>query len=67
VDEARGSVHDFEILRQGKIRLLPHILMIAGKGFQGIRAVHPLSLTPFKKPRNGGLTAEQKTFIAIPL
>jgi hypothetical protein len=62
INEAKGSIHDFEIFKQSKIRLLPDILMIADKGFQGICAIHSLSLTPIKKPRKGELTPEQKAF-----
>jgi len=62
VNEAKGSVHDFEIFKQSGIRLLDNILLIGDKGFQGICAFHALSLTPFKKPRKGELTPEQKAF-----
>jgi len=62
VNEDKGSVHDFEIFKQSGIHILDDILLIGDKGFQGICAVHPNSLTPFKKPRKGELTAEQKAF-----
>ena len=62
IHESKGSTHDFEIFKQGKIRLIPDILMVADKGFQGIGAIHSLSLTPFKKPRKGELSSEQKAF-----
>jgi hypothetical protein len=62
VDEAKGAVHDFEIFKQSGIHLLDDILLVGDKGFQGICAIHSLSLTPFKKPRKGELTAEQKSF-----
>ena len=62
VDEAKGSVHDFEIFKQSSIHILPDILLVADKGFQGICAVHALSLTPHKKPRKAQLTAKQKAF-----
>jgi hypothetical protein len=54
-------VHDFEIFKQSCIVWLSHILLLADKGFQGICEFHKFSFTPFKKPRNGQLTAEQKT------
>jgi hypothetical protein len=38
------------------------ILLAADKGYQGIEKLHALSLTPFKKPRKGELTPEQKVF-----
>jgi len=62
IDEAKGSVHDFELFKQSKIYLLDDILMIGDKGYQGIHSFHAFSLIPFKKPRNGELTEEQKEF-----
>ena len=60
--EAKGAVHDFEIFKQSGIQILKNILLLGDKGFQGICAIHPYSLTPFRKPRKGELTAEQKAF-----
>jgi hypothetical protein len=62
VEENKGSVHDFEIFKQSGVHLLDGILLVGDKGFQGICALHPFSLTPYKKPKNGMLTAEQKAF-----
>jgi len=42
--------------------MLEDILLVGDKGFQGICELHAYSLTPFKKPRNGELTSEQKAF-----
>ena len=39
-----------------------YILVLGDKGFQGICDIHTNSITPFKKPKNGELTAEQKLF-----
>ena len=62
VHEEKGSVHDFEIFKQSGIHVLDDILLVGDKGFQGICAIHPRSLTPYKKPRRGDLTPEQKAF-----
>ena len=62
MDEAKGSIHDFELFKQSRIHMLDGILLVGDKGFQGIRDIHVFSLTPFKKPRNGTLTAQQKAF-----
>ena len=62
ISEAKGSVHDFEMFKQSGIHLLDDILCIGDKGFQGIRAFHAFSVTPFKKPKGGKLTEEQKAF-----
>ena len=62
VYEGKGSVHDFELFKQGDIHIIDFILLVGDKGFQGICDVHFNSLIPFKKPRKGELAAEQKLF-----
>ena len=62
VSEAKGSVHDFEMFKQSGIHLLDDILGVGDKGFQGICNFHAFSVTPFKKPKGGKLTDEQKAF-----
>jgi hypothetical protein len=42
--------------------MLDDILLVCDKGFQGICGIHGFSVTPFKKPRKGELTADQKAF-----
>jgi hypothetical protein len=62
VIEAKGSVHDFQMFKQSGIHLLDDILCVGDKGFQGICKLHAFSVTPFKKPKAGELTDEQKVF-----
>jgi len=62
VYESKGAVHDFEIFKQSNIRILDDILLVGDKGFQGICTFHAFSMTPYKKPKNGKLTIEQKAF-----
>jgi len=62
ISEAVGSVHDFEMYKQSGIHMLDDILFVGDKGFQGICNFHAFSATPFKKPKGGELTEEQKQF-----
>jgi hypothetical protein len=62
VYEDKGSVHDFEMYKRGKIHINDWITLFADKGFQGIAELHWNSLTPFKKPKGGSLTDEQRKF-----
>jgi len=62
VSEAKGSIHDFNMFKQNGIHLLDDILCVGDKGFQGICDFHAFSVTPFKKPKKGELTVEQKAF-----
>ena len=60
--EAKGGVHDFTLFKESKIHIKEQILLIGDKGYQGIAHIHVNSMTPFKKPRKGQLTEEQKQF-----
>ena len=62
MNETKGSVHNFEIFKQGGIHFLDNILCVVDKGFQGIYNIHTFSVTPFKKPRDSKLTPIQKAF-----
>ena len=62
VSEAKGSVHDFEMYKLSGLRLNDDILFVGDSGFQGILDIHLFSVTPFKKPKGGELTDEQKAF-----
>ena len=55
-------MHDFELFKQSGVHMPDFILLIADKGYQGICEIHASSLIPFKKPRKGELTKEQKAF-----
>ena len=58
-----GSVHDFRIYKEQKGRDRFHgIPKKADGGYQGIAAYDRLAEIPFKKPRNGEPTAEQRAY-----
>jgi hypothetical protein len=50
------------MFKQSDIILFDDILCVGDKGFQGICDFHAFSVTPFKKPKGGELTADQKAF-----
>ena len=62
VHQSRGATHDLELFRRSKVRLHRFILFVGDKGYQGILDLHKYSLTPYKKPKGGKLTPEQKEF-----
>ena len=62
VHQAKGSVHDIELFRQSEVCLFRFILLVGDKGYQGICDLHENSLLPYKKPKGGKLTSEQKAF-----
>jgi hypothetical protein len=44
------------------VRFNRFILVVGDKGYQGICDLHENSMTPYKKPKGGTLTPEQKAF-----
>jgi hypothetical protein len=62
IHEGKGSVHDFELFKQSGIHLIDFIVLVGDKGFLGICDIHNNSVIPYKKPRNGELTPNQKLF-----
>jgi len=62
VHQGKGSVHDIELFRQSNVHINKFILVVGDKGYQGICEIHENSLTPYKKPKGGILTPEQKKF-----
>ena len=62
VHQGKGATHDMELFRQSGVHLFKFILLVGDKGYQGICDMHGNSITPYKKPKDGKLTAEQKAF-----
>lgn len=58
-----GKIHDFGIYKEQKNRdRFPGIPKKGDSGYQGIATYDSHAETPFKKPKNGELTDEQKVF-----
>ena len=57
-----GRIADIELSRRWPPRLAQADSCLADKGYQGLDKEHPNVVTPFKKPKNGQLTAEQRQF-----
>jgi hypothetical protein len=63
VDEAPGSVHDFELCKTTLVLVMVLTVMIlADSGCQGIQKHHEFSLIPIKKSKKKELTEEEKSF-----
>ena len=57
-----GSRHDFQIFKLSGVKINPETESIQDSGYQGIRAYHPNSYVPKKKPKNGELTQLAKDY-----
>ncbi|MCL2592769.1 MAG: transposase family protein [Defluviitaleaceae bacterium] len=65
VHQAKDSVHDLELFRCSEARLFRYILVIGDKGYQGIYELHENSITPYKKLKDGKLTASKRFLIFL--
>lgn len=61
ISECSGSVHDFQLFKNSKLRMPDWVLVVVDKGYYGILDMHTNTLIPKKKPRNGELSSSQKT------
>ncbi len=55
-----GKKHDFQLFKESRIELPPHVLLLADAGYQGLTAIHSNSQTPAKKTKLHPLDKEQK-------
>jgi len=63
VDEAPGSVHDFEICKTTLLQLMIlAVIIFADSGYQGIQKYHAFSLIPIKKSKKKELSEEEKAY-----
>ena len=57
-----GKEHDFQLFKRSKVKPLSLIEILADKGYQGIRKIHLLSYTPFKKTKKKPLSLREKEY-----
>lgn len=58
----KGARHDFSLYKHSKAELPEEVECLGDSGYQGLPGLHENSRTPFKKPKGGELTQEQKEF-----
>lgn len=56
----QGRVHDFRLFQTSRVRLTPHLTLIADKGYQGIVKLHANSQVPTKKTKSGKLSHSKR-------
>jgi hypothetical protein len=59
---ARGTTHDFKILKKSELEINPKAKIKTDKGFIGIKELFPKAETPHKASKYHPLTKEQKQF-----
>jgi hypothetical protein len=58
----KGKQHDFSLFKASGVHFHEQTQGLADKGYQGLQKLHPNSLIPIKKPKNGSLSKEDKRF-----
>jgi hypothetical protein len=56
-----GAVHDFDLLKKGE-KIPKGSRVYVDSGYQGIQNIHKESEYPYKKPRKGELSSEEKEY-----
>ena len=59
-EHGTGKEHDFQLFKRSQVRPSSLIEILADKGYQGIRKIHSLSYTPFKKSKQKTIKFKQK-------
>jgi len=59
---ARGTIDDFKIWKQSKLKISPQVQCKVDKGFQGILKLFANAQAPFTASKHKPLTSEQKRF-----
>jgi len=62
VRSARGTTHDFKILKKSKLEINENANIKTDKGFQGIKELYPKAEVPHKASKHHPLTKEQKQY-----
>ena len=62
VRSARGSTHDFKILKTSKLEINENANIKTDKGFQGIQKLYPNAESPYKASKHHPLTKQQKQY-----
>ena len=60
-----GRTHDFKLFKQSNLPLSEHTLIIADKGYQGIKGIHEKSIHPIKRRKREPLNDVQKAYNLI--
>ena len=62
VRSARGTTHDFQILKKSNLDINPNAKIKTDKGFLGIKCLYPKAEVPHKASKHHPLTKEQKQY-----
>jgi IS5 family transposase len=59
---ARGTTHDFKILKKSRLKINENANIKTDKGFQGIKELYPKAEVPYKSSKYHPLSKDQKRY-----
>ena len=62
VVSGQGRTHDFELLKQARLRMATTIEKYGDAGYQGLAKLFANGWTPIKKPKDRDLTPDEKAY-----
>jgi hypothetical protein len=62
VDCVKGSIHDFKLFKNSKLKLSKLIIILADLGYMGIKQLFEEAMIPYKTSKNKPLTKEEKKY-----
>ena len=62
VDCVQGSVHDFKLFKNSKLKFSKRIIILADLGYLGIKQLFKNAMIPYKSSKNRPLTKEEEKF-----
>ena len=62
---SNGKTHDFKMFKESNPRFREFLKGLADSGYQGISKIWSSVETPYKKPRGGELSDEEKEFNSL--
>lgn len=58
--QGRGPTSDLKLFKESGVHIASEVWCLADSGYQGLQDLHPQTVVPLKKPKNGSLSAEDK-------
>lgn len=58
----RGSVHDFKLFKESKLKLAKTIIILTDLGYLGIKQFYHKAMIPFKASKSNPLIVEEKRY-----
>lgn len=62
IDCVKGSIHDFKLFKNSKLKFDKQVIILADLGYLGIKQLFKNAMIPYKASKNKPLTEEEKRY-----